>query len=239
VGFPRIALPAMLGVMDPKERAGQSALSYIQDGMIVGLGTGSTAKLFIDALGAALRQGRIKNIKGIPTSVRSEEQAKQLGIPLTNFTETPTLDVTVDGADEVGPGMNLIKGLGGALLREKVVAQNSRKFVIVADDSKKVLALGTKSPLPVEVAKFSHEAAQRYLKSLGCVPTLRQGQDGQPYLTDNGNYIYDCKFSRIDEPRVLEENLAHRAGIVETGLFLDMADVVLLAGIDGVETLKR
>jgi ribose 5-phosphate isomerase A len=225
--------------MTPKQRAGEAALTYIKDGMAVGLGTGSTAKLFIDALGAALRAGKIKNIRGIPTSVRSEEQAKQLGIPLTNFTETATLDVTVDGADEVGPGMNLIKGLGGALLREKLVAQNSRKLVIVADDSKKVTALGTKSPLPVEVTQFAHEAAERFLRGLGCTPTLRKTETAANYVTDNGNFIYDCRFTKIDDPRVLQEELAQRAGIVETGLFLDMADVVLLAGIDAVETLKR
>jgi ribose 5-phosphate isomerase A len=225
--------------MTPKQRAGEAALTYIKDGMAVGLGTGSTAKLFIDALGAALRAGKIKNIRGIPTSVRSEEQAKQLSIPLTNFTETATLDVTVDGADEVGPGMNLIKGLGGALLREKLVAQNSRKLVIVADDSKKVTALGTKSPLPVEVTQFAHEAAERFLRGLGCTPTLRKTETGANYVTDNGNFIYDCRFTKIDDPRVLQEELSQRAGIVETGLFLDMADVVLLAGIDAVETLKR
>ena len=225
--------------MDPKQRAGDAALGYIKDGMAVGLGTGSTAKLFIDALGAALRAGKLKNIKGIPTSIRSRDQAKQLGIPLTDFAETPSLDVTVDGADEVGPGMNLIKGLGGALLREKLVAQNSRKLVIVADDSKKVAALGTKSPLPVEVTQFSHEASERFLRGLGCVPTLRKAENGSPYVTDNGNYIYDCRFPRIDEPRILQESLANRAGIVETGLFLDMADIVLLAGIDAVETMKR
>jgi ribose 5-phosphate isomerase A len=225
--------------MNPKERAGQAALSYIKDGMIVGLGTGSTAKLFIDALGAAIGAGRITGIKGIPTSVRSEEQARQLGIPLTTFAETPAVDVTIDGADEVGPGLNLIKGLGGALLREKLVAQNSRRLVIVADDQKKVSFLGAKSPLPVEVARFSHEAAERFLRGLNCVPALRKAADGSAYLTDNGNFIYDCRFARIDDPRALEEKLAHRAGIVETGLFIDMADVVLIAGADSVETLKR
>lgn len=225
--------------MDAKERAGLAALDYIKDGMLVGLGTGSTAKLFIDALGAALREGRLKNIQGIPTSIRSQEQAQKLGIPLTSFAQSPTLDVTVDGADEVGPGLNLIKGLGGALLREKLVAQNSRKLVIVADDTKKVNVLGTHSPLPVEVTQFSHQASQRFLLAQGCSPTLRTGPDGSPYVTDNGNYIYDCKFARIDDPRALEEKLAHRAGIVETGLFIDMADVVLLSSADGVLTLKR
>jgi ribose 5-phosphate isomerase A len=225
--------------MNPKERAGHAALAFIQSGMMVGLGTGSTAKLFIDALGAAIKEGRLTDIKGIPTSVRSEEQARQLGIPLTTFAQTATLDVTVDGADEVGPGLQLIKGLGGALLREKLVAQNSKKLVIVADDTKVVKALGTKSPLPVEVTRFSHEASQRFLRDLGCTPTLRLGENGAPYVTDNNNYIYDCRFTQIDDPKALEEKLAHRAGIVETGLFLDMADTVLVAGADSVETLTR
>jgi len=225
--------------MNPKERAGETAVGYIKDGMVVGLGTGSTAKCFIDSLGAALREGRVKGIKGIPTSERSGEQARQLGIPLTTFAESPMVDVTVDGADEVGPGLNLIKGLGGALLREKLVAQNSRKLVIIADDAKRVHMLGTKVPLPVEVTKFSHEASERYLRGLGCVPALRKGTDGSPYVTDNGNFIYDCRFPRIEDPRSLEEKLAHRAGIVETGLFINMADVVLLAGADAVETLRR
>jgi len=207
--------------MAPKEHAGLEALSFIRDGMIVGLGTGSTAKYFIDHLGEALREGRLKNIRGIPTSVRS------------------AVDITVDGADEVGPGLNLIKGLGGALLREKLVAQNSRRLVIIVDESKKVGVLGTHSPLPVEVAQFSHEAGRRFLAGLGCTPTLRMSDKGAPFVTDNGNFIYDCRFARIDDPAGLEEKLAHRAGIVETGLFIGMADTVIIAGEQDVHILKR
>jgi len=226
--------------MNPKERAGESAVGYIKDGMVVGLGHGSTAKYFIDSLGAALREGRLNGIKGIPTSERSGEQARQLGIPLTTFAESPVVDVTVDGADEVGPGLNLIKGLGGALLREKLVAQNSRKLVIIiGDDAKRVHMLGTTVPLPVEVTRFSHEASEHFLRGLGCVPALRKGADGSPFVTDNGNYIYDCRFPKIDDPKSLEEKLAHRAGIVETGLFINMADVVLLARTDAVEMFNR
>jgi ribose 5-phosphate isomerase A len=225
--------------VDPKQRAGQAALAYLRDGMTVGLGTGSTAKFFIDALAAALRQGQLKGIRCIPTSVHSEEQARNLGIPLTHFGESPAIDVTVDGADEVGPGLNLIKGLGGALLREKIVAQYSRRLVIIADESKKVIYLGRRCPLPVEVTQFAHEASERFLRSLGSVPALRMGENDAPFVTDNGNFIYDCRFPRIEDPRSLQEKLAHQAGIVETGLFLDMADVILLAGIDSMETLKR
>jgi ribose 5-phosphate isomerase A len=225
--------------VEAKERAGQAALAYVRDGMTVGLGTGSTARFFIDALGQAIREGRIKGIGGIPTSIRSEEQARHLGIPVVTFADKPMIDVTVDGADEIGPGLNLIKGHGGAMLREKIIAQNSRRLVIIADESKKVAVLGTRFPVPVEVIRFGTEASERFLRSLGCVAALRKMENGQPFVTDNGNYIYDCKFPRIDDPRSLQEKLAHRAGIVETGLFLDMADVILLAGIDSVETLKR
>jgi len=225
--------------MDPKDLAGHAALDYIKDGMIVGLGSGSTAKLFIDALGAALKEGRLKNITGIPTSVKSEQQARELGIPLTTFAQTPTVDVVIDGADEVDPHLNLIKGLGGALLREKLVAQNARRMIVVADTTKRVQVLGTHCPLPVEVCKFSHEASERFLRGLGCVPTLRRLAGGEPFVTDNGNFTYDCKFTKIDDPKGLEEKLAHRAGIVETGLFLGIADVALLAGTDSVETLKK
>jgi ribose 5-phosphate isomerase A len=225
--------------VDPKQRAGQAALTYLRDGMTVGLGTGSTAKFFIDALAGALRQGQLKDIRAIATSVRSEEQAHNLGIPLTSFAESNSIDVTVDGADEIGPGLNLIKGLGGALLREKIVAQYSRRLVIIADESKKVTVLGRRCPLPVEVTRFAHEASERFLRSLGSVPTLRMAENNSPFVTDNGNFIYDCRFPRIEDPRNLHEKLAHQAGIVESGLFLDMADVVLLADLDMIETLKR
>ncbi|HTW93538.1 MAG TPA: ribose-5-phosphate isomerase RpiA [Tepidisphaeraceae bacterium] len=225
--------------MTAKELAGITAVSYVRSGMVVGLGTGSTAKYFIDALGAAIRDGKLKDIRGIPTSVHSAQQAASVGIPLTSFAEFPTVDLTVDGADEVGPGLNLIKGRGGALLREKIVAQNSRRLVIIADQSKKVAVLGSHLPLPVEVAQFSHEAAAHFLTSLGCKARLRQADAGGPFVTDNGNFIYDCTFARITDPAGVEETLCHRAGIVETGLFISMADTALIATDDAVETLTR
>src|SRR3954469_8498615 len=155
----------MLVVMNLKQRVGEAALAFIRDGMAVGLGTGSTTRFFIDALGAALRDGRIKNIRGVPTSIRSDEQARQLGIPLTNLVETPRLDVAVDGADEVDPNLDLIKGLGGALLREKIIVQAGAKFKVIADTSKDSPRLGTKPPLPVEVVSFAHEAHVPFFKS--------------------------------------------------------------------------
>jgi ribose 5-phosphate isomerase A len=225
--------------MNPKQRAGEAALSYIRSGMAVGLGTGTTADFFIVALATALRGGKLTNIRGVPTSVQSETRARELGIPLATLAECSALDVTVDGADEVDPELNLIKGLGGALLREKVVAQNTKQFVIIADESKVVSILGSKSPLPVEVTSFAHETTARFLSGLGAVPALRRTSSGSPFTTDNGNLIYDCRFRAIMEPWKLDEALAHRAGVVESGLFLNMASVALIAGADSVQTKTR
>src|SRR4051794_1406792 len=153
--------------MNPKQRAAEAALQFVNSGTVVGLGTGSTAEFFLQALAAALRSGQLQDIRGLPTSRQSERRATELGIPLTTFAESARAHVTVDGADELGPGLNLIKGLGGALLREKIVAQNSDRLVIIVDASKEVQALGTKAPLPVEVAQFGHEVQEEFLRSLG------------------------------------------------------------------------
>jgi ribose 5-phosphate isomerase A len=207
--------------------------------MVVGLGTGSTADFFLVALGEAVRSGKLKGIRGVPTSVRSERRARELGIPLATLVECRP-DVTVDGADEVAPDLELIKGLGGALLREKIVAQNSAKLVIIADAGKAVPKLGSKSKLPVEVAKFAYETHEAYLRTLGAEPSVRRGKEGTPFETDNGNYIYDCGFAGgISDPSALDVALRARAGVVETGLFLGMASVVLIAGATGVEERRR
>ncbi len=232
--------------MNPKEAAGEAALQYVKSGMNLGLGTGSTTDFFLIALGREVRTGRLTNIKGVPTSIRSQKRADELGIPTCQLHEVPYLDVAVDGADEVNPQLDLTKGLGGALLREKMIAQAARMFVVIADSGKKVKELGTRCPLPVEVIQFGHEATAKFLTTLQCVPTLRAADPskavsdgGKPYVTDNGNYIYDCRFKRIVDARGLEKQLKARAGIVETGLFIDMASVVLIAGEAGVETLKN
>ena len=214
-------------------------MAYVQSGMIVGLGTGSTSDYFLQALGHALKEGKVSNVRAVPTSRKSEQRAQHLGIPLTTLVENPTLDVAVDGADEVTPDLNLIKGLGGALLREKIIAQAARKFIVIADSQKRVDALGTKSPLPVEVTQFCHEAHVPFLTGLGCVPTLRRTPEGNPFVTDNGNYIYDCRFPRIDDPAGLELKLLRRAGVVDTGLFLGIASVALVADENEVQTLTR
>jgi ribose 5-phosphate isomerase A len=225
--------------MDPKQRAAQAALQFIRDGMVVGLGTGSTADFFHIALADALRTAKLTRVVGVATSKRAEEHARELRIPLKALAEAPNPDVTVDGADEIAPNLDLIKGLGGALLREKIVAQASKKLVIIADAGKTVSVLGSKQPLPVEIAIFGHETHSSFLRSLGCEPSLRKAADGQPYITDNSNYIYDCRFPRIDNPRQIEMALKSRAGIVESGLFLAMADIGLIATTDEVKQIVR
>ena len=219
-----------------KQRAADAALALIGPGMVVGLGSGSTAALFIAALGRAVRAGTLSGVRGIPTSEASDRLARDAGIELIDFRQAARCDLTVDGADEVAPDLGLVKGLGGALLREKVVAQNSGRLVIIADAGKRVDRLGTHSPLPVEVTKFGLPATLRFLESLGCSPAVRGGSE--PYLTDNGNLICDCRFEGgIGDPADLAAALSGRAGVVEHGLFLGLAERALIAGPGGVEEL--
>lgn len=222
--------------MNAKQRAAEAALPILHSGMVVGLGTGSTADYFLQALGAAIKAGTLRDIVGIATSRQSEHRAMELGIPLTTLARSPVLDVTVDGADEIDPSLDLIKGLGGALIREKIVAQNSKQLVILADASKAVTTLGTKAPLPVEVLTFAHESHEPFFRSLGAEPVLRR-VGGMIFNTDNGNLIYDCRFARIDQPREVERKLCERAGIVGTGLFLGLATTVLIA--DEQQVIRR
>lgn len=224
--------------MNPKQRAAEAALPLLHSDMVVGLGTGSTADFFLVALADALKSGRLRNIVGVATSRQSEHRSQELGIPLTTLAQAPVIDVTVDGADEVDPNLNLIKGLGGALVREKIVAQNSRQFVIIADASKSVATLGTKAPLPVEVVPFAHEVHEAFFRSLGAEPVLRRA-GGMIFNTDNGNLIYDCRFQRIDDPAGLEQALCRRAGVVGTGLFVGMANVALIADESKVTRMDR
>lgn len=226
--------------MNSKQRAAEAALALVQNDMTVGLGTGSTADQFIQALAAALRDGKLTNVRGIPTSLQSERRANELGVPLVTLDAHHKPDITIDGADEVAPNLDLIKGLGGALLREKIVAQNSKRLVIIGDAGKAVPVLGTRSPLPVEVAPFGYESHEPFLRSLGAEVTLRRTADGsRPFVTDNGNYIYDCRFGPIADPARLEERILHRAGIFDCGLFLGMAHVAILADEKRVRTIQR
>jgi ribose 5-phosphate isomerase A len=216
-------------------------MAYVKDGMVVGLGTGSTSRHFHEALGTALREGRLRDIKGVPTSEWAADFAQQQGVKLSTLAQTPRPDVCVDGADEIDPQMNLIKGLGGALLREKIVAGSSVKMVVIADASKVVAKLGTTQPLPVEVTPFGHETHVEFFRSLGGEPTLRQDKKkGGTFVTDNANYIYDVRFPNgINDAPALEATLQKRPGIVETGLFIGIAAVALIADESKVDERLR
>ena len=226
--------------MNLKQIAAVRAVDHVQNGMVLGLGTGSTTAYAIDELGARIADGRLRNVIGVPTSEATARRAQALGIPLTTLVEQPLLDLVIDGADEVDPQLDLIKGLGGALLREKIVAVAARRFITIVDESKLVPRLGTRGPLPVEVTQFAWEAHARWLSGLGCRAELRRHADGAPYVTDNGNYIIHCTFpDGIADPKALDAQLHARPGILEHGLFLGLATEVIVAGQDGVRILKR
>lgn len=218
-----------------KEAAARASLKFIKDGQVVGLGTGSTAAYFIQFLGEQVKNGL--RIRGIPSSDRSGELAASLGIPLTTFDECPEIDVTVDGADEIDSQLRLIKGGGGALLREKIVASATRKFVIIADSTKQVATLG-QFPLPVEVIKFARPIVEGKIRALGAEIALRRDPRGNPYLTDENNYILDCRFGKIQDPVGLAQKLSDMPGVVEHGLFIGMASIVLIANGDKVVELR-
>lgn len=222
-----------------KQQAAEYAVQFIQPGMVVGLGAGSTAILAVRHIGHLLAGGQLRDIVGIPCSTATEAEARQLGIPLTTLEEHPVIDVTIDGADEVDPQLELIKGGGGALTREKIVAQATRREIIIVDESKLVPALGTTWAVPVEVVPFGYGSQQAWLEGLGAQVKLRQGREGQPYRTDQGNYILDCNFGPIARPAELAETLKRRTGIVEHGLFIGLAADVISAGKDGIRHLTR
>jgi ribose 5-phosphate isomerase A len=221
-----------------KREAAEAAVGLVQDGMVVGLGTGSTATFAVAALAERHRQGL--RFVGIPTSERAAAQARAAGIPLTSFAEHRRIDLTIDGADEVERGtLNLIKGLGGALLREKIVAAASNRLVIIVDGVKLVDRLGTHEPVPVEVVVFGLEATQAALEALGASARLRLTPAGEPFVTDGGNRILDCRFDPIADPARLEERIRSVVGVVECGLFIDRTDSVLVADAAGVHRLGR
>jgi ribose 5-phosphate isomerase A len=219
-----------------KEAAARASLRFVKDGQIVGIGTGSTAMHFIKLLGEQVKNGL--RIRGIPTSTRSGDLAQSLGIPLTTLDECQEIAVTVDGADEVDPQMRMIKGGGGALLREKIVASATKQLVIVADATKQVGRLG-KFPLPVEVIKFAQAVVTKRIAALGADVKLRVGSDGKPFLTDENNHILDCRFGAIPDPDELARELSAIPGVVEHGLFIGMASVVLFARGSEIVELKR
>ena len=209
--------------MNEKKEVGEKAVEYVKDGMVVGLGTGSTVYYFISKLGQLVQQGL--SIKGIPTSKQTEKLAIELGIPLVSFNQIEQIDVAIDGADEVDPELHLIKGGGGALLREKIIAASAKTFIVIADSHKNVETLGT-FPLPIEVVPYGVEMTVKHIRELGGISEIRQNQ-GSPFLTDNGNYILDTSFQEIKQPRDLEKNLNLIPGVVDNGLFVGMADAVI------------
>jgi len=222
-----------------KRRAAERAAEWIRDGITLGLGTGSTVRHLLDVIAEHRARGQWLGVVGVPTSLDTERRATALGIPLATLAERPRMELTIDGADEVDAELRLIKGLGGALLREKIVAAVSDELVIVADETKVVGRLGTKAPLPVEVDVFGEPVQPAFLRALGCEPAIRM-TDGAPLVTDGGNHVYDCRFAGgIADPEALERTLAMRPGIVESGLFLGMATAAVIAGSDGVRVMRR
>ena len=221
-----------------KQQAAEFALQFVQSGMTLGLGSGSTALFATRGIGRRIQAGDLKAVTAIPTSLATEAEARALGIPLTTLKDHPQIDVTIDGADEVDPELNLIKGGGGALLREKIVAQATQRQIIVVDDSKLSDQLGTRWAIPVEVIPFGWTAQAAFLQSLGAAPKLRRQGDG-PYLTDQGNFILDCRFGKIADPNGLAEAMEGRAGIVEHGLFIQLAHDVIVASPTGLRHLAR
>jgi len=219
-----------------KRRAAERSLDYVEDGMVLGLGTGSTAAYLVRLLGERVRDGL--RIQGVPTSRATEALAAGLGIPLVGFDRVTRLDLTIDGADEIDPKLDLIKGGGGALLREKIVASVSDRYVIIADQTKLVDRLGTFA-LPVEVTPFALAVVTARLEAEGAKPVLRRGPDGDPMMTDEGHHLLDCAYGAIDDAPALARALTGIVGVVEHGLFVGMADVAVIGRDDGVEVIER
>jgi ribose 5-phosphate isomerase A len=220
-----------------KRAAALRAIEEVKDGMVIGLGTGSTAAFVVEGLAARVANGL--QVVGVPTSERTAAQARRLGIPIATFAEHQRLDLTIDGADEVALGtLDLIKGLGGALLREKIVAAASNRLIIVVDQEKLVEQLGEHTPVPVEVTQFGWQVTAVALARLGCTPQRRYASGEQPYVTDGGNYILDCRFGPLADPSIIERRITKTVGTVESGLFVGRTSVVVVASTTGVEVLN-
>ncbi len=226
-------------ITELKKQAAEYAVKFVQSGMVVGLGHGSTAIWAVRRIGELVKSGELHDIVGIPCSLTIEQEAHELGIPLSNFAQHPVVDVTIDGADEVDPNLELIKGGGGALLREKIVAQASSRQIIVVDDRKLSPALGSRFAVPVEVIPFGWQSQLTRLEAVGAQWQLRQTDKGVPFETDQGNYILDCNFGPMKDPFKVAAELNELATVVEHGLFLKMATDVIVAAEDGIRHLTR
>jgi len=221
-----------------KRAAAARAVELVETGMVLGLGTGSTAGFVIAPLAARIAQGLA--IVAIPTSEHTAAEARRLGIPLTSFAEHRRIDLAIDGADEVHrTTLDLVKGLGGALLREKIVAAASDRFVVIVDHEKLVDRLGEHAPVPVEIVQFGWQATAAALERLGAKPQLRGAAAGQPFVTDSGNFILDCHFGAIENPQATEQLINSVVGVVENGLFVGRSSMVIVASENGVDTLTR
>lgn len=233
-------MPAKLKSQDQlKKKAAEGAVDFVESGMVVGLGSGSTIRFALELIGDRIKTGHLQDIIGISSSLQTEKLANKFGIPLTTFEDNPEIDLTIDGADEVDPRLNLIKGGGGALLREKILAQTSLRNIIIVDESKLSGQLGTLWPVPVEVIPFALQPMAGYLKSLGATVELRKASDETLFFTDQNNFILDCNFGPISDPEQLAFQFGQRAGIVEHGLFLDLATEVIAACKNEIRHLKR
>lgn len=221
-----------------KQMAAEQAVDFIESGMVIGLGSGSTALCALEGIAAKLDAGELKDIVGIPCSRFIQREALKLGVPLTTLDDRPMIDLTIDGADEVDPQLNLIKGGGGALLWEKIIAQASRRVIIIVDERKLSPMLGTLWAVPIEVVPLGWHTHVDYLETLGAEAERRSGENGAAYRTDEGNFILDSKFGPIDDLNLLDRRLKQRAGIVEHGLFLGLATDVIVAGADGVRHIE-
>lgn len=228
-----------MNINELKKQAAEKAVEEIESGMVVGLGTGSTTNFAVQKIAELLKTGKLKEIVCIPTSKATEELAKSIGIPLVSFDDRQEIDLTIDGADEVDDNLNLIKGGGGAHLREKVVAQASKKEIIIVDESKISNKLGEKWAVPVEVLQYCVELEKKFLGSLGAKVELRKDNNGNAYITDEGNYILDANFGVIESPKELAQMLEARAGIVEHGMFIDLVSEVIVASSEGIKILKK
>jgi ribose 5-phosphate isomerase A len=228
-----------------KRQAAERAVEFVEDGMVLGLGSGSTVRHVLEILAERRKLGALRHVVGIPTSRATEWHARDLGLRLSALEEEPRVDLTIDGADEVDPNLNVIKGLGGALLWEKIVACASERLIIVADEGKLVHRLGERAPLPVEVVPFGWNTHLSWLDHLGAQPVLRLAANGNPFVTDGGHYLIDCHFKDgIPEPQRAQREMRQHPGVVECGLFLGMVDAVVVGGVDGprvvhAEVLRR
>jgi ribose 5-phosphate isomerase A len=222
-----------------KQQAAQRAVEAVESGMVLGLGSGSTAVYAVRRIAERIQRGELRNIVAVPTSTVTEHEARRTGIPLTTLEIHPVVDLTIDGADEIDPHLNAIKGGGGALLREKIVAQASLRMIVIVDETKPSPVLGTRWWLPVEVVTFGWGAQRLFLEDLGARVTLRTADSEQPFRTDHGNFILDCNFGQVADPHALARQLEGRAGIVEHGLFLDLITDMILATEAGIEHRQR